>query len=153
MVTDRSGSKAGIWGFHTRGLNQPRIENIREKPLESSKEQNLNLPHTQKMFTLYSIFCCCCLLGLHLQHMEVLRLGFNWSYRHWPKPQPQQIGIQATSATYTIVHSNAGSLTDWVRPRIEPATSWILVRFISAEPQRKLRDLEMAESLREHCVG
>ena len=30
---------------------------------------------------------------------------------HQPAPQPQQFGIQATSATYTTVHSNARSLT------------------------------------------
>ena len=29
---------------------------------------------------------------------------------------------------------NAGSLTHWVRPGIEPMSSWILVRFLSAEP-------------------
>ena len=39
--------------------------------------------------------------------------------------------IQAMSATYTTVHSNAGSLTHWVRPGIEPASSWILVGFVN----------------------
>ena len=29
-------------------------------------------------------------LGLHLWHMEVPRLGWNWSYSCWPMPQPQQ---------------------------------------------------------------
>ena len=28
-----------------------------------------------------------------------------------PAPQPQQHGIRATSATYTMAHGNAGSLT------------------------------------------
>ena len=32
---------------------------------------------------------------------------------------------------------NARSLTHWARPRIEPASSWILGRFISTEPQRE----------------
>ena len=36
--------------------------------------------------------------------------------------------------TYTIAHSNTRSLTDWTRPRINPASSWMLVRFVSAEP-------------------
>ena len=54
--------------------------------------------------------------------------------------QPQQGRIQSTSATYTTVHSNAGSLTHWARPRIEPATSWFLVGFVSAEPQAGLQD-------------
>ena len=35
-------------------------------------------------------------------------------------PQPQQRQIWATSATYTTAHSNAKSLTHWVRPGIEP---------------------------------
>ena len=44
-------------------------------------------------------------------------------------PQPQQCQIQATSAIYTTAHGNARSLTYWERPRIEPATSWILDLF------------------------
>ena len=44
--------------------------------------------------------------------------------------------IQATgSVTYTAARGNAGSLTHWVRPRIEPASSWILVGFGSTELQ------------------
>ena len=43
-----------------------------------------------------------------------------------------------TAVTYTIAHSNAGSLTHWVRPGIEPATSWFLVWFFFAEPWREL---------------
>ena len=38
-------------------------------------------------------------------------------------------------ATYTTAHGNAGSLIHWERPGIEPTSSWIRVRFISAEPQ------------------
>ena len=37
----------------------------------------------------------------------------------------------AMSVTYTTTHSNAGSLTHWVRPWIEPKSSWILVGFIN----------------------
>ena len=51
-------------------------------------------------------------------------------------PWTQQLQIQAESATYTTAHSNAGSPTHWVRPWIEPASSWILIRFISAVPHR-----------------
>ena len=48
-------------------------------------------------------------------------------------------GIQASSATYPTAHSNAGSLTHfWVRPGIKPTSSWMLVGFISAVPQREL---------------
>ena len=70
-------------------------------------------------------------LGLHVQHMEVPRLGVNQSYNCWPTPQRQQYQIWATSATYTIAHGNTGSLTHWVRPKMEPTTSWFLVGFIN----------------------
>ena len=33
--------------------------------------------------------------------------------------------------TYTTAHSNAGSLTHWARPGIQPATSWFPVRFVN----------------------
>ena len=46
--------------------------------------------------------------------------------------------IQAMSATYTAVHSNAGSLTHWAKPGIEPASSWTLVRFLTTDPQWEL---------------
>ena len=35
--------------------------------------------------------------------------------------------------TYTTAHSNAGFLTHWMRPGIEPLSSWMLVGFFSAE--------------------
>ena len=53
-------------------------------------------------------------------------------------PQPQQHQIRAMSATYATAYSNAGSPTHWARPGIEPAFSWILVGFITTEPQQKL---------------
>ena len=59
--------------------------------------------------------------------------GSNWSCSHQPTPQPQQCRIQATASTYTTAQGNAGSLTHWARPRIEPASLRILVRFVSAE--------------------
>ena len=59
---------------------------------------------------------------------------------HRPMPEPQQRQIQAASATYTTAHGTTGSLTHWARPRIEPATLWFLVRFISAVPWQELRN-------------
>ena len=55
-------------------------------------------------------------------------------------PQSQQHSTWATSATYTTAHGNIGSLTHWVRPEIKPisTSSWILVRFITTEPQQEL---------------
>ena len=43
--------------------------------------------------------------------------------------------IRAVSVTYTIAHRNAGFLTHRERPGIEPAISWLMVRFVSAVPQ------------------
>ena len=42
------------------------------------------------------------------------------------------------SVTYTTAHDNARSLTHQSRPGIELASSWILVRFVSAEPRWEL---------------
>jgi len=50
-------------------------------------------------------------------------------------PQPQQHQIQATSVTYTTALHNTRSVTHWTGPGIEPASSWILVRFVTVEPQ------------------
>ena len=68
--------------------------------------------------------------------MEVPRLGVY--SRHWPTPQPQPCQIQATSVTYTIAHGNAWSLTHWAGPGIEPGSSWMPVRLVSAEPRQEL---------------
>ena len=38
---------------------------------------------------------------------------------------------QVACVTYTTAHGNAGSSTHWVRPGIEPAPPWILVRFVT----------------------
>ena len=46
-------------------------------------------------------------------------------------PQPQQHGIWAVSATYTTARGNARSLTHWVRPGIQPVSSWMLVGFVT----------------------
>ena len=55
-----------------------------------------------------------------------------------PAPQPQQCQIWAVSVTYPTAHGNTGSLTHWVRPGIEPATSWFPVGFVSAVPRQEL---------------
>ena len=82
------------------------------------------------------------LLGPHPWHMEVPSLGVNRSCSCQPTPQPQPGQSKATCATYTRAHSNAGSLTRWLRPGIKPTTSWFLVRCISAVPPRGLPSTE-----------
>ena len=57
------------------------------------------------------------------QHMEVPRLGC-------------QIG--ATTANLHHSSRQRQSLTHWARPGMESASSWLLVRFVSAVPQREL---------------
>ena len=66
--------------------------------------------------------------------------GSNQSYSCRPTPQPQQHRIQAASAsaTYTTAHGDTGSLPHWGGLGIESASSWILVGFITAEPQWEL---------------
>ena len=68
-------------------------------------------------------------LGTHLRHMEFPRLGVE--------SELQQHQIQGTSVTYTTAPDNAGSPTHWAKPGMEPASSWIIVRFVTAEPQWK----------------
>ena len=81
-------------------------------------------------FFFFFFFCLFIFSVPHLQHMEVPRLGVDWSCRCWPTPEPQKCGIQATSATYATAFGNARSLTHWARPGIEPATSWFPVVFV-----------------------
>ena len=50
----------------------------------------------------------------------------------------RQLRIQVLSVTYSTSHCNARSLTHWARPGIEPTSSWILVGFITTEPQQEL---------------
>ena len=57
--------------------------------------------------------------------------GLNQSCRCQPTPQPQQYGIRGASVTYATACSSARSLTHWARPEIEPASSWILVGFVT----------------------
>ena len=56
---------------------------------------------------------------LTLCHMEVPRLRVKLELQVQPTPHQ----IWAASVTYAAACSNAGSLTHWARPRIEPASS------------------------------
>uniref|UniRef100_A0A4X1VA53 Lymphocyte antigen 6 family member G6D n=1 Tax=Sus scrofa TaxID=9823 RepID=A0A4X1VA53_PIG len=69
-----------------------------------------SMDHSRANWRNPSIFCFVlfCFLGLHLQHMEVPRLGAeNQCCSFESTPQPQQHRIQATSVTYTTVCGNA----------------------------------------------
>ena len=67
-------------------------------------------------------------LGLHLQHVEVSRLGVELEL--------QLLAYATTTLDLSCIC--AGSLTHGARPGIEPASSRMLVGFITAEPQRDL---------------
>ena len=62
-------------------------------------------------------------LGLHPEHMEVPSLG---------------VKLELQLSTCTTAHSNPRFPTQWVREGIKPASSWILVWFISPVPQQEL---------------
>ena len=56
------------------------------------------------------------------------------------------------SVTYITAHSNTRSLTHWARPGIEPASSWILVRFVSAEPCQEFHHTVLIIVALQHCL-
>ena len=56
--------------------------------------------------------------------------GSIWSCSCRPTPQPQQCQIRAASVTYATAGSNTRSLTQWMRPGIEPTSSQRWVRFL-----------------------
>ena len=56
------------------------------------------------------------------------------------------------SAIYTTAHSNAGSLTHWATPEIEPTSSWILVGFVTNEPQWELLDTQILNNILENRI-
>ena len=68
----------------------------------------MTIPHEIFMeLVCVCVFVCVCVcvsfvfLGPYPQHMEVPRLGVQWSYSCQPTPRPQQCQIRAASATYT----------------------------------------------------
>ena len=73
------------------------------------------------------------LLGPHPWHTEIPRLRVKLELQL--PASATATATQAVSATYTTAWGNTRSLTHWARPGIEPASLWILVRFISAAPQ------------------
>ena len=62
-------------------------------------------------------------LGPHLQPMNVPKLGV--------KSELQLPAYATATATYITTHSNAGSLTHWMRPGVESVSSQILVGFVN----------------------
>ena len=72
-------------------------------------ERSEPFPFVQNIYIIIIIIVS--FLGLHSWHMEVPRLGVESQLQLHASPQPQQLGIQAMSATYTTAQGNARSLT------------------------------------------
>ena len=74
------------------------------------------------------------------QDMEVPRLGVELELRL--PAYTTATAMPDPSRVYNLHHSSwqcrIGSLTHRVRPGIETASSWMLVRFVSTEPQQEL---------------
>ena len=83
--------------------------------IEWKKSKDANTEKTEILFIFFLYF-----LGLHLRHMKASRLGAE-----------SELQLPA----YTTAHGNAESLIHLVKPGIEPASSWILVGFVTTEPQ------------------
>ena len=75
-------------------------------------------------------------LGPHLWHMEVPRLGLKSKLQLQASTAATAKGTRHGSATYTTAQGNPRSFTLWVGPGIEPTSSCILVRFITAGPEQ-----------------
>ena len=65
-------------------------------------------------------------MGPHSLYVEVLRLGFGSELQ-----LPAYTTVTATAMPDIAVCGNARSLTHWARPKIQPTSSWILVRFLT----------------------
>ena len=84
------------------------------KDLVSEDYHDVSFKVKNKLLQLF-VFIFFFSLWPHLWHMEVPGLGSNWSC--------SQCWFQAASVTYATAYSNAGSLTHWERPGIEPTSS------------------------------
>ena len=94
---------------------------------------NLGFPLGYFLFVFIFVF-----LGLHPWHMEVPRLRVQLELQ---LPAYTTATAMPDLSLVCDLHHSSGqhrSLTHWVRPGIKAATSWFLVRFISAAPRREL---------------
>ena len=85
--------------------------------------------------------------------MEIPKLGVESEVQLPAIATATATQIQAVSVTYTTAHGNAGSLTHRARPGIKPASSRILVGYVTAEHWRELQSLFSLMSLRTMVAG
>ena len=100
--------------------------------------------HSKTFFFFFFFF-----LRPNPRHMEISRLGIKLELQ-----LPTYTTTTDLSHVCNLYHNNVGFLTHWSRPGIEPA-SWLLVRFISAAPQRELLKnfLKECQSFCFQCVS
>ena len=130
--------RAWLWGCCTLALLSCQMQAFKELPcLYVTVFMCICLhtyTHTVINFLFFLLF-----LGPYPRHMEVPRPGVE-----------SELQLPAyTTAIYTqdlshicdldtTAHNNARCLNHWARPGIETTSSWILVRFVSAEPRQEL---------------
>ena len=91
-----------------------------------------------KTFFLFLIFVLFCFLGPYLWRMKVPRVGVELELQLLA--YAIAIAMPDMSCVCGLHHSaqQLQILNHWGRPGIEPTSSWILVRFVTAEPQWEL---------------
>ena len=78
-----------------------------------------------------------CFLGLHLQHMEVPRLGIELELQLLVCTTATE--MPDPSCICNLYHSSQPcQILNPLRPGVKPTSSWILVGFVTAEPQREI---------------
>ena len=92
----------------------------------------------QLFLFLFFFFSLPCFLGLHLWHIEVPRLGgliraadTGLHHNHAMPDQSHVCDLHHSSWQHQILNPQSEA-------RDQTATSWILVRFVSTAPQRKV---------------
>lgn len=98
-------------------------------------ERLVEMPVYVHLFPLWCVCVCVCFLGPYPQQ-------YGSSQARGPirivAAQSQPCQIWATCPTYTIVHGNPRSLIHWAGSGIKAVSSWMLLRFVSAEPLHEL---------------
>ena len=126
------------------------------KPLSEARnwphilmEISFNLLNHNKNSLFYCFWCDFILfyyfffLGHYPQHMEVPRVGVECELQLPAYATATTMPDPSWSVTCTASLGNVGSLTNWEGPRIKPASSWIVVGFITTDPQWILHIFDM----------